>query len=66
MQRGGFSAKPVGLRSLAQMVTHLNDDHFWTREHIASWVASVEPQEVLEVGEANQESHVRVTSGEEF
>jgi hypothetical protein len=42
------------LRWLAYMVTHLNDDHFWTRERIASWVASVEPQEVLEVGEANQ------------
>lgn len=43
------------LRSLTWMVVHLNDDHFWTRERIASWVASVEPQEVLEVGEANQE-----------
>lgn len=53
-------------RTLTQTVTHLNDHHFWTRERIASWVASVEPQEVLEVGEANQESHVRVTSGEEF
>lgn len=50
------------LRSLAYMVVHLNDDHFWTRERIASWVASVEPQEVLEVGEANQQSHVRVTA----
>lgn len=45
---------------LAQMVYHLNDDHFWTRERIASWVASVEPQEVLEVGEANQEQTVGV------
>lgn len=50
------------LCSLGPMVMHLNDDHFWTRERIASWVASVEPQEVLEVGEANQESHVRVTA----
>lgn len=50
----------LGLSSLAQMVAHLNDDHFWTRERIAAWVASVEPQEVLEVGEANQEQTVGV------
>jgi hypothetical protein len=24
---------------------HLNDDHLWTRQQIADWVASVEPQE---------------------
>jgi hypothetical protein len=24
---------------------HLNDDHRWTRERIAEWVATVEPKE---------------------
>ncbi len=27
------------------MVIHLNDDHRWTREQIADWVATVEPSE---------------------
>jgi hypothetical protein len=26
-------------------VYHLNDSHHWTREQIAAWVASIEPQE---------------------
>jgi hypothetical protein len=30
--------------------THLNDAHRWTREKIAAWVATVEPQEI-EAGE---------------
>jgi hypothetical protein len=25
---------------------HLNDDHKWTRERIAEWVATVEPQDI--------------------
>ena len=25
---------------------HLNDKHLWTREEIADWVATVEPQEI--------------------
>lgn len=29
----------------AHIITHLNDDHHWTREAIADWVATVEPQE---------------------
>jgi hypothetical protein len=31
---------------LASVVTHLNDDHRWSREKIAEWVARVEPAEV--------------------
>lgn len=27
--------------------SHLNDSHFWTRERIAEWVATVEPAEVI-------------------
>jgi len=29
--------------TLGGMVAHLNDDHVWTREAIADWVATVEP-----------------------
>jgi len=27
------------------IVHHLNDDHNWTREQIADWVATIEPQD---------------------
>ncbi len=27
-----------------QLLGHLNDDHKWTREAIADWVATIEPQ----------------------
>jgi hypothetical protein len=30
-------------RRLTTIVVHLNDDHRWTREQIADWVATVEP-----------------------
>jgi hypothetical protein len=30
-------------RPLAWVIVHLNDDHRWTREQIAAWVATVEP-----------------------
>ena len=33
---------PMGCRkrlALAAMILHLNDDHYWTRERIAEWVA---------------------------
>lgn len=29
------------------IITHLNDDHRWTRERIADWVETIEPQEPL-------------------
>lgn len=32
-------------RCVGQVITHLNDDHRWTREQIADWVATVEPQD---------------------
>lgn len=28
-----------------RLITHLNDDHRWTREQVADWVATIEPQE---------------------
>lgn len=31
------------------VITHLNDDHKWTREQIADWVATIEPSEASEV-----------------
>jgi hypothetical protein len=34
------------------IATHLNDDHGWTRERIADWVATVEPAEVPQPGAA--------------
>lgn len=40
--------------SILGIIWHLNDSHRWTREQIAGWVATVEPQEeapILPVGE---------------
>ena len=34
---------------------HLNDDHRWTRERIADWVATVEPKEEIKVVEEKVE-----------
>lgn len=31
---------------IAEIVHHLNDWHRWTRERIAEWVATIEPQDV--------------------
>jgi hypothetical protein len=31
--------------SFNNTVTHLNDDHRWTREQIADWVATIEQAE---------------------
>lgn len=41
---------PSGCGTISQspqwmMASHLNDYHHWTRERIADWVASIEPQE---------------------
>ena len=33
----------------AHIIWHLNDSHLWTRQQIADWVETVEPQEVAEV-----------------
>ncbi len=35
---------------------HLNDDHRWTREQIADWVATIEPQDAPESTPATQEA----------
>lgn len=35
---------------IGSVITHLNDDHCWTRERIADWVATVEPQETTSDG----------------
>ena len=32
-------------KDLDNMIPHLNDEHLWTRERIADWVATVEPKE---------------------
>lgn len=40
----GITYNPNGLYC---MVVHLNDEHRWTREAIADWVATVEPADVL-------------------
>jgi hypothetical protein len=33
------------------MIAHLNDDHRWTRERIAEWVATIEPTEITRAQE---------------
>jgi hypothetical protein len=35
------------------IVMHLNDSHEWTRERIADWVATIEPQEPQTVSETS-------------
>ncbi len=35
----------TGQTWLRDTITHLNDDHRWTREQIADWVASIERRE---------------------
>jgi hypothetical protein len=30
------------------VIVELNDEHLWTRERIADWVATIEPQDVIE------------------
>ena len=41
----GKSCKAVGRTMAYGLVPHLNNDHTWTRERIAAWVATIEPQE---------------------
>ena len=36
------------------IISHLNNSHRWTRERIAAWVATIEPQELESPVEANQ------------
>lgn len=38
------------------IIIHLNDGHKWTRERIADWVASIEPQEADDEEMARRES----------
>lgn len=46
--------------SLFEVILHLNDDHFWYREQIAAWAATVEPQEI-EAGETVAPETVEVS-----
>ncbi len=39
---------PQYIQSPMRVIYHLNDIHKWTRERIADWVATIEPQEVAE------------------
>lgn len=33
------------LRTPVEMIAHLNDNHEWSRERIADWVATIEPKD---------------------
>ena len=33
------------------VIIHLNDEHMWTREKIAAWVATIEPKDAQQVSE---------------
>lgn len=33
-----------GLPTLEELITHLNDDHRWTREQIADWIDTLKPE----------------------
>lgn len=41
------SACPVcaSVDTVIRLIAHLNDEHRWTRERIADWVATIEPQD---------------------
>ena len=41
------------------MIVHLNNDHRWTREHIADWIATIELVETAPV-DREEESYVEV------
>jgi hypothetical protein len=47
VRRCGYANRAEGV------VMHLNDSHGWTRERIADWVATIEPQESHAVSETN-------------
>lgn len=51
------ACKWVGRQAVKHTIVHLNDDHLWTREQIADWVATIEPQEEA------QEASSRTTAG---
>jgi hypothetical protein len=44
-----------GKRVLARLIPHINDDHGWTREQIADWVATIEPQQAPQESEMGAE-----------
>lgn len=44
LERGCPACRKLGTDKLAFVVTHLNDEHRWTREAIADWIATLEPQ----------------------
>lgn len=49
-----FTRNGSAVHNVARLITHLNDNHRWTREHIANWVESITlptelPQPELEV-----------------
>lgn len=35
----------AAVEQVLRTIPHLNDDHIWTREQIADWVATIEPQD---------------------
>ena len=56
---GGRQTKADNYRKFTfgeTVVTHLNDVHKWTREAIADWVATVEPEEMVQVKEVEAET----------
>ena len=36
-------------RTVNSIIISLNDSHKWTRERIAQWIATIEPQEVTDI-----------------
>lgn len=38
------------------VITHLNDDHRWTREKIGTWIAEIEPEDALPLRDALDEA----------
>lgn len=49
------------LSGITAMLVHLNDGHHWTREHIADWVATIEPAEKAEkIGETVENTELIV------
>jgi len=46
-----------GYSTLAGTIFHLNDEHHWTRERIADWVATIEPADAPQPQEQPCDQH---------
>jgi hypothetical protein len=61
-QRGTCPACDEPLLDVQSVILALNDQHRWTREQIADWVATIEPQESQDAGTQTDDVPVAVAA----